>query len=1686
MEAAAERLSHEHRIVSRLAGIEDLARLPQGDGSAAGTCPHAGRTLAQALADGPLETSSLLDIASRVAETLGAMHRCGVLHLNINPQNILLADDAPPLLLIDFQLAKTFAEERPGFVHHRRIRGNFTYLAPEQTGRTGRRVDSRSDLYALGATLYEAATGRPPFKPGDPLRLLHDHLARVPAKPVKVRPGLPVGLSQIIERLLEKEPERRYQSAEGLAHDLAQARIALARGDAGPIRLAERDFPTQLAAPARLVGRAAEIGALQQALDAVASGLARVVLVAGAPGVGKTSLINELRPMVTARRGWFVCGKFDQYRRDAPTATAEAFRALGRLLLAEPEAELSSHRERIVRALGANSSLMCALPEFEMLLGPRPEVPEAEPGRADARLGAAAANLLRVIASPERPLVFVIDDLQWASAQSIAFIDTVLNTPDLPGLLLVCSYRDSDIDAAHPLADALARWSEGAKPPLRLALDNLPADALEELLREMMRLPSPQAQALAAAIGPHTGGNPYDTIEVLNALRANGALRLGADGWHWDSDAVRRYVGPRSVVEMLSARIESIPSDSRRLLHLIACLGGRARGTLLGVAAGLSPGELEALLAPALEEGLLMIERGDEDELRMRHDRVQQAVHGSLAPARRRALHLELARRLSDTPEFARDAAQQYVHAVDEVHAPDECRRAARLLHTTALQTRSGANHAATQRMSAAALALLARVPAPHDARDAASRFALEIEQHWALCGLGRVDEADALYAVIECRGAPVEEWVTAACTQVRSLHDRGQSGDAVALGLPLLRRLGLAVPEDFAAADLAPMFARVLVWIGDIEVGHERRPFTGDRAATAAARLLRQLAYAEFFHGDRKVHAWLMLQSTELWILHGPSPELAQFLGGVALYVIGMGADYAGAHRIATHMVLVAQARGWERAASEARFLLAHLANHWFMPLEQNLRLLRMAREALLQDGELQTACFSERALVTALLDCAPTLGEFEDELESCLALASRIRCDDVVAMSLAEGKFVLQLRGAVGAAEPFPSDAALACSGGAFQMEALCNAVLAAIFGDLPALTHHAAAAMALFSPRHAGYRVTICFVLRALASARRAATADAAECRTLLAQLDHDREWLANRALAAPDNFLHLSKWIDAESAWVRNDFRAAVECFDAALQAASAVTRPWHHALIAERAGMFYVSCGISGNGRLLLTQARDLYGAWGATAKVRRMEIAHRFLAPQTPRAQAPEAMPVDSIDMLAILRASQTLSSETGVARLEALVVDLVRALTGATAVWLAIRDDDADDWCLSNPQAGPAAAPIAVEAAAASGLLPLAPFQYVERTRSPLVLADAVTDDRFTRDPYFAGLAQCSMLVVPIMKQGVLRGMLLMENRVSRNAFSGNGLDAISLIAGQLAVSLENARLYEKLERRVQEQTRELRDTQAQLVETARRAGMAQVATNVLHNVGNVLTSVNVSTHMLAEHVERSRTSRITDIAALLEEHAGLLEADETARLLPGYVRELAKALQDERALLVEELGRLGASVDHIKNVVAMQQSHAGAGQMFESCALADLADEALRLQGETLARYGVTVARDYAALAPARLDRIRSIQILVNLIENACHAMDGVPGPRVLTVAVDLDGSCQRVTVKDNGCGIEASHLPRLFAHGFTTKPGGHGFGLHSCALAAMEIGATLTAQSEGAGAGAIFVLRMPVSLA
>ena len=442
---AARRLRRERSMLERLAGVPGVVRLladqvmPRGVGTSrtmvvadAGTV-----SLATARSTGPLDLPDLLTIAIQLAGTIAAVHRRGVVHRDVTPTNVMWSAQARQVTLIDFDLATTAAEERPGFTHTNDIAGTLAYIAPEQTGRTGRSVDYRADLYGLGATLYELATGAPPFGFTGPLQLVHDHLTRLPVPPVERNQALPASFSEIIVRLLEKEPDRRYQSADGLEHDLRQVHDAWSRGQSPPLVLGDRDFPLRLAAPSRPIGRDPELKALAAALTAALTGPMRGLLLGGVPGVGKTTLLNHLRPL--AGSGYFATGKFDQYRRDEEAdGIRQALRGLGRLLLAEPEGEIVELRASLLEHLGANARLIAGvLPEFGSILGVTPEPFSGDILSMAPRLNQAGLDVLRAVASPSRPVILAIDDLQWATATPVGFIDLVLTDTDLRGVLLV-------------------------------------------------------------------------------------------------------------------------------------------------------------------------------------------------------------------------------------------------------------------------------------------------------------------------------------------------------------------------------------------------------------------------------------------------------------------------------------------------------------------------------------------------------------------------------------------------------------------------------------------------------------------------------------------------------------------------------------------------------------------------------------------------------------------------------------------------------------------------------------------------------------------------------------------------------------------------------------------------------------------------------------------------------------------------------------------------------------------------------------------------------------------------------------------------------------------------------------------------------------------------------------------------
>jgi len=1422
---AAQRLRNEKNLLTRLADIEGVAQLAPGrhgaDVLALRDCGEI--TLTQVLQAGRCDTDTVLSLGYQLARTLAEVHRAGVIHRDINPANILVSA-ARQAVLIDFDLAVLAAHhlavEADGPMHQ--LVGTLSYMAPEQTGRTGRAVDQRADLYALGATLYEMATGRPPFEQADPLQLIHDHLVREPVAPWQVDARVPRGLSNIIVRLLAKAPERRYQSAEGLLHDLQRLRGELAQGRSEVFALGERDFAARLAAPAQLVGRDAERALLLSAFADAMRTTRRTVLIDGPSGVGKSALINELRPVVAQAGGWFVYGKFDQYQKDgsATGALTQALRALGRLLLAQSGDAVAAQRQRILHSVGRNAGLITrASPEFALLLGAQVDVPEVDPRQAELQFQQAMLHMLVAIASPECPLVVVVDDLQWAGELSLRVFERMMVDMELRGLLLVGAYRSGEVTAGHVLAPMLERWQQHAQPPSRIALANLTVAGTSEMTGQMLRLAPERSRELAEALNVLTDGNPFDTVEMINALRGDGVLSLGESGWQWDEVKVRHFVGRGNVVDLLAARISRLPAASRELLEFMSCLGSAVECKLLCAAVGLTDDELRARLSAPLEDGLLVADQIDgQDSVHFRHDRVQQAMLGAMDDSQRGRHQLAMARRLAREPAFRSEAAQQYLACVGMLDEPEEQWRAAQFFHGLAQALASTASYMLAERYLASADGLLAAIDDPGDA---ALRRAIDVARHCALYSLGRVEEADPLYARIQARTQDPLELVEPTCLQMRSLDMQGRMSESLALAVRLLAQLGLHVPPDFSDPDREQRLDALGEWVRqESRLDHSKRAQTQDRRLLGIYKLLPRIFGSAYHSQNLNATAWVVLEAQRLWAEHGPCADLMGCVGNFAGTLISRRQDYRTPYDITRHVIAVGEALGFEVRTAASRFAFAQSVCPWFEPLENALDHATRAAEVFQARGDdASFACFFNIPKYCYLVEIAPNVEICDAELEAAFVLCRRTGNIHAAALYTCEQQFLRALRGQTKAPdsfddEQFDEQAFLARLGHLPHVRRTLDynrALRSLMTGDVAGFSRHGAVVAAYSASERIDsslYRAMHDYLFVALARAWQIQRGDpsAPESAPLIAELESCRSWLAGRAADQPYNFLHLLRLVEAEQAWALGDLWRAAAIFDAAVLEAEARRRPWHRALITERAGLFNLARGLEGAGRHLLGKARDQYQAWGAKAKVDQMQREHVFLraparsltvqlgssAGHTIKSSG-DTVSSDALDLVGVLRASQALSSETSLERLTARVSEVLASLSGATKV-LVLSCNEGQWWLLSHAPAVPS---MPVAQAAQHGLLPLSAFAYAERTGEALIVDDAAADDRFARDPYFADVPVCSLLLVPIASQGPARGMLLLENRLGRAAFNAQRLDAVMLIAGQLAVSLANAQLY-------------------------------------------------------------------------------------------------------------------------------------------------------------------------------------------------------------------------------------------------------------------------------------------------
>jgi predicted ATPase len=901
-----DRLTHEYELKDELDGAwaaRPLA-LMRDAGRTVLVLDDLGDEPLDRLHRGSMEVGRFLRLAIAVTSALGKLHQRGLVHKDIKPANILLNEATGEVRLTGFGIASRFTRERQSPHPPETIAGTLAYMAPEQTGRMNRSIDSRSDLYALGVTLYQMLTGVLPLTAADPMEWVHCHIARKPVPPGERLESVPAPVSAIIMKLLAKAPEDRYQTAGGVERDL---RHCLAEWEASRridnFRLGLQDTPNRLLIPEKLYGRDREIATLLSCFDRIIrTGVPELVLVSGYSGIGKSSVVDELHKALVQPRGLFASGKFDQYKRDIPYATlVQAFQSLVRPLLSKSDTELASWRNALLEALGPNGRLMIDLiPELKQIIGEQPPVPDLPPLQARRLFQISLRRFIAAFAKPQHPLVLFLDDLHWVDAATLDLLEDLMIRSDVRHLLVIGAYRDNEIDPTHPLVRTLEAVRGANAKVGQITLTPLGRESLEEFVADALRCAPAQAVPLAQLVHEKTGGNPFFAIRFLSALADEGlvAFDATAGAWSWDLARIRAKAYTENVVELMVGKLRQLPAETQAALRQLACLGNAAKVAMLSTVLGTSEDDVHMVLRDAARHDL--VERLD-GSYRFIHDRVQEAAYSSIPDRQHAGAHLRIGRLMvARTPPEKLDEAtfeivNQFNRGLELITSVDEREQAAELNLAAGRRAK-----ASTAYVSALSYFITGRGLLGEDCWEHRRELIFALDLHRAECELltGALSDAENHLAALSARITDMADRAGVARLGIDLYLWLNQPGRSVAVGLEYLRHLGISWSPHPTDEEARRAYQRV--WS---ELGRRATeelitlPLMTDPASLVALDVLNRLCSSAQYT-DLNLYTLVVCQMLRLTLDHGNSDASAVAYGRLGMIAGRWFGEYEGAYR--------------------------------------------------------------------------------------------------------------------------------------------------------------------------------------------------------------------------------------------------------------------------------------------------------------------------------------------------------------------------------------------------------------------------------------------------------------------------------------------------------------------------------------------------------------------------------------------------------------------------------------------------------------------------------------------------------------------------------------------------------------------------------------------------------------------
>ncbi len=1213
---SARAARREYEMLRRLAPVQRIPRALDLDLTAQHPVlildPLAGIPLPSVLDSGPLPVDALLSIALQLAETLEQIHCAHLLHRNVTPYNVLVERGSFKITLIDFSAACELGAASPSERRGEEVEGVSHYVAPEQTGWLNRGCDARSDLYSLGATLYHACTGHPPFPDLDPGELIHAHLARVPRSPAELRADLPRPLAALVLKLLRKEPEERYQSARALHADLAALREQLGRDGriATDFELGSAEVPDRPRFSSKLHGREREIGLLKAAYERCAAGTVQLVLVGGEPGAGKSALVEALRPEVARHGGYVALAKFDPFRDRPYAGWAAALGALVQQLLVESTARLERSKAALLPGLGnIAQALIDLVPDLAFLLGEVPPVPPLGPAQTRARLALALQRFIASFATPEHPLVLFLDDLQWSDAGSRALLEELLSNEHGAALLLIGAYRASDVDREHPLTSLCERLERCGVRIERFELAALGSDAAASMLSEALERPIGEVRSFASCVARKTGNSPFLIQQFVLHMHSHGLIRYAPRrGWTWNDAAIAAADIPEGAVALMVSKLERLEPAARELIEFASCVGDTFDVEELVHLSGRDRDDIEPPLFVLAEEGLIAPAPGG---FRFAHDRIREAAQSLLSDAARSRLHHDAGKLLlARTPEAERsNRAFEIVEHLNRgrAHLEPELRIPLMELDLLAGKRALAAGAGAT----ASGYLAVARELFCADDWNARRELGFELYLQSAESAFlsGDYPGALALLATLDQRSPSRLELAQIASKRLRVLSLIQQPEACLRYTIDMLRRLGVRWPEH--PSRWRARLATLRVWLALRGRSFEQtlRPARETDPRWLAPLLIQMHAGPTYMrvdvHHAALANCFVMRRFLRSGFLSPPGYAVA----GHAFYWLALEGNPQRATRITQSAARLCE-RIPDPVYTPRTELLIHFAiQPWLMRRRRAIapapRIAEAAREIGDREFELY-ARFLEIAFLALAGDPLPSVEQ------RMLQVAESVKRSGVLypEPEVAHGVYRLLLEHEPADLERrlAESDAWIAAhpSSAEVYLRTFWLLVLCVLGRHDLAFAQSEALGEKLF--RIAPFvHVADHLFYRGLCAAVLASAGRGARYRRVLQRC---RKELRRWARDGPD-FLHMATLLDAEHARLRGQQRVARAAYERAAQEARQQQFPHHAALAHERRSTFLTSLRRETEASAAFEEAVALYREWGATSKLAQLERAGR-------------------------------------------------------------------------------------------------------------------------------------------------------------------------------------------------------------------------------------------------------------------------------------------------------------------------------------------------------------------------------------------------------------------------------------------------------------------------------------------